>query len=76
MVVEEQQVEYDPSIEDTRDGETRTREELQKSFDEIFFFLTFTTERENGFEKGAICPFDLILIIAPVINHKSLIIVY
>ena len=43
---------FDPNIEDHRDPETRTREELQKAFDDVFTFLNFTTESENMFNTG------------------------
>ena len=49
---------YDPTITDHRDGETRTREELQKSFDDIFYFLKFTTESEQEFKSGYLPTLD------------------
>ena len=42
---------FDENIIDERDDETRTKEELQKSFDSMFSFLSFTTEVQSEFES-------------------------
>ena len=49
---------YDPSKQDSRDPETRTKEELQKSFDDVFNFLRFTTEGERDFKSGYLPTLD------------------
>ena len=43
---------YEEDSNDLRDSETRTKQELQKSFDSIFSFLSFTTEGQQDFEEG------------------------
>ena len=41
-----------------RDEETRTKEELQKSFNSIFSFLTFTVEGQQDFNTGYLLTLD------------------
>ena len=49
---------FDSSIQDDRDPQTRTREELQKSFDDVFAFLKLTIESENMFKTGYLSTLD------------------
>ena len=42
---------YDPSIRDDRDYSQRTIEEIRKSMDAVWEFLTFTTESQNDIQN-------------------------
>ena len=50
--------EYIGVDEDERNDETRTKEELKKSFESIFPFLGFTTEAQEDFETGYLPTLD------------------
>ena len=49
---------YDPDKIDTRSDETRTKEELNKSFNDIFETLKFTTETQEDFSNNMLPTLD------------------
>ena len=49
---------FNKDSDDLRDEETRTKEELQKSFDSILSFLNFTTEGQQDFDTGYLPTLD------------------